>query len=230
MKRLLYLIIMSALTLPTLLSCSSDDEQDVVMTENVSEEDADAEAVIVNRIRNCSKIYTAEVHMHKVIVADDPMKIGGDVFGKKVNIDIPLGERKIAIPMDGVAKAYIDFSKFSEDNVKIDGDDIIVELPKPSVVLTSTTINHDEIKKNVSLFRSNFSDAEITQYSKKGREEIIKAVPKSGVLEKAQSGAAAVIVPMLQQLGYKDKNIRVVFDDSVTSDPFNFLKKNLIVK
>ena len=39
------------------------------------------------------------------------------------NLDIPLGDRKIAIPMKATVKAYIDLSKFSKENVKIDGKD-----------------------------------------------------------------------------------------------------------
>ncbi len=190
----------------------------------------DSISLLVNQIRSCSRLYTAEVKLHKIIVADDPLTIGGEILGQDISVDLPLGDRKIAIPMNGTAKAYIDFSTFSKKNVTIDGDDIIVELPDPKVVLVSTEIDHDEVRKNVSFFRSDFSDKEITVYQKQGREAIIKAVPKSGVLEKAESGAAAVIVPMLMELGYKDKNIQVRFSRNVLSDPATFFKKNLVVK
>lgn len=219
MKHILHSFIF-AFSLPLLLSCSSSDEQEVL----TAEENTEDISILVNKIANCSKMYTAEVQLHKVFVAEDPSQIELPLIG---DVNIPLGERKIAIPMNATVKAYIDLSTFSKDNVKIDGKSIIIELPKPEIALTSTEIDHDEVKKNVSLLRSNFTDKEISAFSKRGREDMIKAVPKTGIIEKAQSGAAAVIVPMLQQLGYKDKDIRVVFDNSVTSDPASFIKKNL---
>ncbi len=225
MRYLLHSFIFT-LCLSLLLSCGSSDEQEVL----TAEECTDSVAVIVNKIAECSRIHTAEMQMHKVVVAEDPLNVGGSIFGTNFNIDIPLGDRKIAIPMNATVKAYIDLSKFSKENVKIDGKDILIELPKPAITLTSTEIDHDEVKADIAFFRSNFSDKEITEFTKKGREEIIKAVPKTDIIEKAQSGAAAVIVPMLMQLGYKDKNIRVVFDESVTLDPVDFIKRNLTFK
>lgn len=225
MRYLLHSFIFT-LCLSLLLSCGSSDEQEVL----TAKECTDSVAVIVNKIAKCSRIHTAEMQMHKVVVAEDPLNVGGSIFGTNFNIDIPLGDRKIAIPMNATVKAYIDLSKFSKENVKIDGKDILIELPKPAITLTSTEIDHDEVKADIAFFRSNFSDEEITEFTKKGREEIIKAVPKTDIIEKAQSGAAAVIVPMLMQLGYKDKNIRVVFDESVTLDPADFIKRNLTFK
>jgi len=34
-----------------------------------------------------------------------------------MSFDIPMSQRKIAIPMDATVKAYIDFSNFSEKNI-----------------------------------------------------------------------------------------------------------------
>ena len=225
MKHLLHSFIFT-LCLPLLVSCSSSDEQEVI----AAEESTDSVAVLVSKIAECSKLYTAEMQMHKVIVAEDPLELGGIVFGTEFKIDLPVGERKIAIPINAQIEACIDLSEFSKNNVKMDGDEIIIELPKPQITLISTEIDHEEVKTDIAFFRSKFSDDEITEFSKKGRDEIIKAVPKTDIIEKAQSGAAAVIVPMLVQLGYKDKNIRVVFDEDVTSNPADFIKRNLMLK
>lgn len=222
MRYLLHSFIL-ALSLTLLMSCGGNDKEEA----SGNAESKDSVEFIVNRISNCSKMYTAEVQLHKVFVAEDPSGIDLPIIG---NIDIPLGERKIAIPMNATVKAYIDLSSFSKDNVKIDGNSIIIELPNPAIVLTSTEIDHDEVKKNVSLLRSNFTDKEITEFSKRGREDMIKAVPKTGIVEKAQSGAAAVIVPMLQELGYKDKDIQVVFSKDVTDNPSIFIKNVLTFK
>jgi len=229
MKHFLYTLLIFSLCFPMFVSCGSDDSAETT-TIGKDSNMADSICLIAKKVSSCSKLYTAEVRMQKVVVAEDPLKIGGSIFGADFDINIPAGDRKIAIPMKATVKAYIDLSKISKDNVKIDGQDIIIELPDPGIELISTEINHDEVKKDVSFFRSNFSDEEITKFSKQGRSEIIKAIPKSGILDKAKSGAAAVIVPMLTQLGYKDKNIRVVFNESVSSDMIRFIENNLNLK
>lgn len=178
-------------------------------------------AFLADKISEQSRLYTAEVQMHKVFIAEDPSTVSVPLIG---NINLP-GERKIAIPTKATVKAYIDFSTFSKDNVKIDGDNIIIQLPKPAIVLSSTELDHDNIRKNVSFFRYDFTDKEFTEFSKQSRQDIINAIPKTGIIEKAQSGAAAVLVPMIQQLGYQDKNIQVVFDKEVFDNPATFILK-----
>ena len=67
------------------------------------------------------------------------LRLKGQLLRQDFDIPLPLGERKIAIPMDATIKAYIDFSNFSEQNVERDGDRITILLPDPQVVLTTTS-------------------------------------------------------------------------------------------
>jgi hypothetical protein len=122
-----------------------------------------------------------------------------------------LGERKIAIPMDATIKAYIDFSNFSEQNVERDGDRITILLPDPQVVLTSSKINRDEIREYVGLTRSHFSDKELTGYEQQGREAILKSIPGLGIEETARENAARVLVPLLTDMGYDERNVTIAF-------------------
>ncbi len=206
-------------------SCGSETEETAVSAVEV--ESVDTLNLFVDQLRSCSRLYTAEATLHKMIIKDDPIVVEGEVFGEKFQVDVPLGKRKIAIPLTGTVKAYIDFSDFSRKNVTIDGDDIIVELPDPKIVLTATEIDHDNVREDVSFFRRDFSDKELTDYAKQGRDEIIKNVSNSGLLTKAELGAAAVIVPILRELGYKDEKIQVKFNRNVTSDPISFFNRNM---
>ena len=61
------------------------------------------------------------------------------------NITLPLGQRKVAIPMEATLKAYVDFAEFSADNVRRDSTHIELILPDPRIVLTSSRIDHNEI-------------------------------------------------------------------------------------
>lgn len=185
--------------------------------------------MMVMQIQKCSKLYTAEYKVHKIITHDDKMKLKGSFMKKDFSINLPLGSRKIAIPMDATLKAYIDFADFNEDNVKRQGDKIEIILPDPHVTLTSTRINHDEIKQYVALTRSRFSDEELSSYERQGREAIIKDIPSMGMMDMARESAARTLIPMIEQMGFEESNITISFRKHYTlNDIKSLLDKTTI--
>lgn len=185
--------------------------------------------MMVMQIQKCSKLYTAEYKVHKIITHDDKMKLNGSFMKKDFSINLPLGSRKIAIPMDATLKAYIDFADFNEDNVKRQGDKIEIILPDPHVTLTSTRINHDEIKQYVALTRSRFSDEELSSYERQGREAIVKDIPSMGMMDMARESAARTLIPMIEQMGFEESNITVSFRKHYTlNDIKSLLDKTTI--
>ena len=185
--------------------------------------------MMVMQIQKCSKLYTAEYKVHKIITHDDKMKLNGSFMKKDFSINLPLGSRKIAIPMDATLKAYIDFADFNEDNVKRQGDKIKIILPDPHVTLTSTRINHDEIKQYVALTRSRFSDEELSSYERQGREAIIKDIPSMGMMDMARESAARTLIPMIEQMGFEESNITISFRKHYTlNDIKSLLDKTTI--
>lgn len=185
--------------------------------------------MMVMQIQKCSKLYTAEYKVHKIITHDDKMKLNGSFMKKDFSINLPLGSRKIAIPMDATLKAYIDFADFNEDNVKRQGDKIEIILPDPHVTLTSTRINHDEIKQYVALTRSRFSDEELSSYERQGREAIIKDIPSMGMMDMARESAARTLIPMIEQMGFEESNITISFRKNYTlNDIKSLLDKTTI--
>lgn len=166
---------------------------------------------LVMQIQKCSKLYTTEIKVHKIVTHDDVVRLKGNLMRKNFDIALPLGERKIAIPMDATLKAYIDFADFSEENIERDGDKITILLPDPKVVLTSSKIDQKEVKSFVGLTRSHFTDKEMTDYEQQGRQAILDRIKDLGVVETAQENAARVLVPMVAQMGYKEENITIAF-------------------
>lgn len=189
-----------------MLCCSCSRHKTEQETVNI-----DTIPMMVMQIQKCSKLYTAEYKVHKIITHDDKMKLNGSFMKKDFSINLPLGSRKIAIPMDATLKAYIDFADFNEDNVKRQGDKIEIILPDPHVTLTSTRINHDEIKQYVALTRSRFSDEELSSYERQGREAIVKDIPSMGMMDMARESAARTLIPMIEQMGFEESNITVSF-------------------
>lgn len=207
-----------------MLCCSCSRHKTEQETVNI-----DTIPMMVMQIQKCSKLYTAEYKVHKIITHDDKMKLNGSFMKKDFSINLPLGSRKIAIPMDATLKAYIDFADFNEDNVKRQGDKIEIILPDPHITLTSTRINHDEIKQYVALTRSRFSDEELSSYERQGREAIIKDIPSMGMMDMARESAARTLIPMIEQMGFEESNITVSFRKHYTlNDIKSLLDKTTI--
>lgn len=167
--------------------------------------------MMVQQIKECSRLYTAEYKVHKIITHSDTSRISATVLGQKLNLNLPGGRRKVAIPIDAVLKAYIDFSNFSEDNVRSEGGKIYIDLPNPHVVITSSKIDHEGIKKYVSIIRSDFSDEELALYEKQGRQDIINDIPNLGILNTARRSAASQLLPLISMLGIPQENIVITF-------------------
>lgn len=177
----------------------------------VEEPATDTIPELVRQVQKCSRLYTTEYHIHKIVTHDDVVRLKGNMFSKNFDIPLPLGERKIAIPMNATLKAYIDFSDFSEQNVERYGSQLVVVLPDPKIVLTSSKISQKDIREYVGLVRSHFTDAEMTSYEQQGREAILQSMNDKALLADAQANAARVLVPMFKQMGFSEENIIIVF-------------------
>lgn len=171
----------------------------------------DAFHSFVMQVQKCSRIYTTEVKIHKIVTHDDVIRLKGTILAQDFNIKMPLGDRKIAIPMDATLKAFIDMSDFSEKNVERDGQKIIITLPDPQVTLTSSKIDQKGIKEYVGLVRSHFTDAEMADYEQQGRAAIIASIPQLGIIPTAQENAARVLIPLITQMGYQEQDIVIQF-------------------
>ena len=209
MKTTFYFVIVLCLSL--LSACRGEETQaEAVRVDTLS---------LVMQVKECARLYTAEYEVHKLVLKDDPLRVKGNLFQRAFDVKVPIGERKVMRPLDGPLKAYIDFTGFDEKNVLRSGDRIVVTLPDPRVVVTSSRINHDEVKQFVSLTRSDYTSAELADFTRQGEDEILASVPQLGILEMARENAAHVLVPMLTRLGYDERNIVISFrKDFTTAD------------
>ena len=188
-------------------------------------ESVDTIPMLVMQVQKCSRLYTAEYKMHKIITHDDEIRMKGKFLNQDYNVALPMGSRKIAIPIDATVKAYIDLSSFSEKNVRRVGDKIDVTLPDPRIEMTSSRINHGEIRKYVALTRQNFSDKEMAGYEQQGRQAIINDIPQTGIMEIAKESAARVMVPFFVGMGFNEKDITISFRKDFSD---NEIKKMIV--
>lgn len=207
MQKLAFTLLLSA----ALLASSCGKKQGDASSRQAATERVDTLSALVMQIQKCSRLYTTEFRVHKIITHDDRLALKGRLLNHDYDIGLPLGKRKIAIPVDATLKAYVDFSGFSAANVRRDSSHIEIVLPDPRIVLTSTRVNHDDIKKYVALLRHNFTDAELASYERQGRDAIIRDMASTDIIEQARSGAANALVPILKQMGFKEENITISF-------------------
>ena len=209
-----------------LVSCQGHSEQENGSGDPVtSYQGVDTVPMLIMQIQKCARLYTADYHVHKIVTHDDVLRLKGSILQRSFNIPLPLGDRKIAIPIDAKLKAYIDLSAFSEKNIERHGERITVTLPDPQVVMTSSKIDQENIKQYVALARAHFSDREMTNYEQQGRAAIIESIPQLGILETARANTAKVLVPMLTEMGFKEENITIAFRKQYnTGDMIQLLK------
>ena len=194
-----------------LLLCACGKKQTPTSTEHV-----DTIPMLILQIQKCSHLYAAECRMRKIVTHDDRAQVQGQFMKHDYNIDLPLGPRKVAIPIEATVKAYIDFSAFSAANVRRTGQKIDVTLPDPSIVLTATRIDHKAVKQHVPLTRRNFSDEELASYERQGRQAIIDAIPQTDIVAMARESAARTLIPMLMRAGFAEQDITVSFRKDIT--------------
>ncbi len=191
-------------------SCSSSENE---------QSQADTIPLLIMQIQKCSRLYTTEFLVHKIVTYEDVVRLKGKMLNQDYSVRLPLGDRKVAIPMDATLKAYIDFAQLSERSISRQGERITVTLPDPKIMLTSTKIDQKNVREYVSLMRAHFSDRELADFEKQGREAIIQSIPNLGIVDQARESAARLLIPIIGQMGFKEENITIVFSNDF--DPTN---------
>ncbi len=192
---------------------------------NGNTEKPDSLPILVTKIQTCSRLYTTEYQVHKIVTHDDELTFNGTIFGHSFNWKIPAGSRKVAIPMFATLKGYIDFGGFSADNVRRDSTHIEIILPDPEVVLTSSKIDHGRVVDRVALLRSSFSDEELSSFERQGRQSIIESIPKLDIHERTRASAARMLVPILKQFGYREEDITISFRKDMNPDSIRVIDR-----
>jgi len=206
------LLTLSAASLLLLTGCACSEEEERQQEAATTYQSIDTVPMLIMQVQKCARLYTTEYKVHKIVTHDDVVRLQGSLLKQNVDIKLPVGDRKVAIPIDATLKAYIDFSEFSERNIERTADGkITILLPDPKVEMTSSKVNQQQIRSFVGLIRGGFTDAEMTRYEQQGREAIIQSIPRMGIVEMARESAARTLAPMLRQMGYREEDITVAF-------------------
>lgn len=212
--------IMALLGLMLILSACGSHHQDdtkAVATDTIP---------MLTQLQSCARLYTTEYQIHTIVTHSDTTHISGRGILGSLRINLPMTSRHVAIPIDATVKGYVDMGKLSEQNIRKSGDKITVILPDPNIMLTATKVDHKQTKQFVKLFGRNFSDAELSSFERQGRDSIITTLPQTGIIENARINATRILVPLLQQLGYKEENITITFRKEFTGPDWQHMISN----
>lgn len=181
-------------------------------------------AELVLRVRQTSRLYTAEYQVHKIVTHADVKHLRTTLLGHTYDTRLSLGDRKVAIPIDVTLQAYIDFSNFHESQVRRspDGHRLHVVLPDPKVVVVASKVDHESTRQFTDLLRSDFTDEELADFTAQGVRSILRQVPRLGILDTARDNAAAILIPLLASLGYPEEDIVITFRKEFTEQDLPF--------
>ena len=235
MKYTLYLII----GIWSLTCCTTGE------TEEPKVEEQKDHVSIATEICRQSRLYTTEYIVHKIVTHNDLRALKGSFLGMKFNHQLPLGDRKIAIPIDVTLQAYIDLSQITEKDIEViksekikvksvegtnspseEGEAIRITLPDPQIVVTSSKVDNLGVRTKVSWLRSNFTDKEMTNFTQQGVASVLRTVPQMGIIESAQQNAAALLIPLLADMGYSRENIVITFRKDFDEEDLRYLYDN----
>ena len=148
------------------------------------------------RLQKMSDLATAEYVVTKIIKAND-----NKTWYKP-------GNRKILMSCKASLVAGVDFSKISESDIAIDGNNIILTLPPAKLIYID--IKPEDVKtvyEDVSMFRTTFSSQEKDALAAQAEKQIKESADSLGIFITAESNATIFINNFLKKEGFQNINI-----------------------
>ncbi len=162
---------------------------------------------IVSVTKRVSKLYTAEEIIRKEIF------MSSDVVAKILGNSYKIGEKSILIPYKIKVKAFIDFNKVGKENFSVYPKQIEVNLPSPEIEVTSIELDYDNIKRNVSWYRKDFSSKDIDSLSKYAIKGLQWTDDETfSLMQEAEINAKKTIIKILTDYGWNEDNIEITFE------------------
>jgi len=130
------------------------------------------------------------------------------VIRKLFDIDNLAPDSKVLVIVNGEAAACVNLKEVTKNDIKTEGNDIIITLPPP--VICYTKINHDRSKIYDANFTARIFNPELIDKAyKQGEIKIKDEAVKLGILAQAKENARKLLGPFLG--GITKKDIKIEF-------------------
>ncbi len=163
----------------------------------------DGDGDVVLGIRQLNELATVEYTTQVVVTVEENPRI----LRLLPSPDFLTGEQLIVVA-EGEVEAGIDLGELGEDEVRVAGETVIVELPDARIL--GTSLNEDGTRlydRDRGLLRIRGNDELIDAAREKAEDRVLDVARENGILEKAQDNAEDSIGGLATSLGYQ----RVVF-------------------
>lgn len=153
------------------------------------EETRETHRIIVNKIETLGKLELVKYKFKDVVEHTQKFRF------------IP--NTRIILIASGEAVGCIDLSRINSDDVYVNGDSLMINLPAPE--LCYYKINHQDSKIYDTKFSLlNRTDTLVASAFKKAEKQIKESAISSGILHQTQVNAELILKPMLENMTGKD--------------------------
>ncbi|WAA09617.1 DUF4230 domain-containing protein [Fervidibacillus albus] len=152
------------------------------------------------QIQQLSSLTTAKGYMKAVVEQED-----NELFGKKIDMNIPGTKRKTLLIIPGEVTAGVDLSKVQESDIQVDEEKktITLNLPKAEIIQQpSLDFSEAQVYSSEGLFRGKADLEEGYAMAELAREQVLQEAIEQGLLESAEQQAKTVIETFFHRLGY----------------------------
>lgn len=153
---------------------------------------------IIREVQSLARLETIQYTVEKVITAEENQGVFGPLFGDR-----------LLFVAHGYVIAGIDLSKIGTEDLRLEDDVLLVNLPDAEVFVA--TLNNDDsfvYDRTTGILRKSDQDLE-TNARQVAEGEILKAALEDGILVQAQQNAEIYLERLFNTLGYQE----VIFED-----------------
>ncbi|WP_316805148.1 DUF4230 domain-containing protein [Pedobacter nototheniae] len=130
-----------------------------------------------------------------------------DVLEHKEKTDF-LPEASVLLIVKAEAVGCIDLTKIKKDDIRIEADTAVVNLPQPEICYVKIDHKNSRVYDTKMAF---FREAALVDEAYKAAEkQVSNEVKKSSILDQTKTNATNVLKPIIEGLGYK--NVKFTFD------------------
>jgi hypothetical protein len=155
---------------------------------------------LLKQVQTLSQLVTVQYVLEKAVVWNDPPKTLVTQFFA--------GENHILILAHGIVKAGVDLSRLTPDDLRIEGDKVIIRLPPAQI--TDAYLDDTQtkvIERTTGFLRAFDKDLEQT-VRQNAVDDIRRAARMGGILKDAEDRARAQLSNLFFELGFRKVDFR----------------------
>lgn len=161
----------------------------------------DQTPLLVAEIRNIAQLMTVEAYSEVVVDSTRypfgiPPRIFNAIPGNPLGL---LGASKLVLIVRGKVVAGVDLKNLDQNNIRVKGDSLFVQLPRAQVL--DVISNPSDVETFIE--EGAWDERAATNLKIKARNKLVQQALAQGALQQADSKARSLVYGLLKNTGYK---------------------------